>query len=164
MLCHCLRLSCSVTSRNRGPKVKIQKCPITVTTEEKEKCRTASMSCVSDRRAAQFRSRFEFNFLIVFKKMCPKNSIITKPTMAKAPRITSVAPSKIWSTVKCCLEMSSINLRSLPNLLMKPAMYIACSYQKNSCWRNLNKSQRQPKYEQLWRFTRSSGWRRGIRL
>ena len=132
------------TSRNRGPKVKIQKLTITVTTEEKNKCRAASMSCVnkaithyidkinqkisdvyivSDRCAAQFLSRFAFNFLIVFQKMCPRNGIIAKPTMAKAPWMASVAPSKTWSTVKYCPEMlSSILQRSLPNLLMKWAM------------------------------------------
>ena len=68
---------------------KIQKLPITVATEEKEKFRAAPMSCVnkvvtysinkmnqkisnvynvSDGYAAQFRSRFEFIFLIFFRK------------------------------------------------------------------------------------------------
>ena len=68
---------------------KIEKLPITVTTEEKDKRRAASMSCVnkvithstdkinqtilnvyivSDGCAAQFRSRFVFNFLIFFQK------------------------------------------------------------------------------------------------
>ena len=52
-----------------------------MTTEEKDKCRAASMSCVnkinqtisnvcivSDGCAAQFRSRFALNFLILFQK------------------------------------------------------------------------------------------------
>ena len=68
---------------------KIQKLPITVATEEKEKFRAAPMSCVSsvftysidkmnqkisnvynvsDGYAAQFCSRFDFIFLIFFRK------------------------------------------------------------------------------------------------
>ena len=75
---------------------KIQRLPITVTTEEKDKCRAASMSCVkkvithsidkinqtisnvyidSDECAAQFRSRFVFNFLIFFQKDVPRMAL-----------------------------------------------------------------------------------------
>ena len=39
-----------------------------------------------------------------------------------------------------------------------------CLFFQNSCWQNLKKSQKQPQYQQPWRFTRSSRWRRGICL
>ena len=39
--------------------------------------------------------------------MCLSNGIITKRTMRKPPWMASVEPSKIWSTIKCCLELLS---------------------------------------------------------
>ena len=44
--------------------------------------------------------------------------------------------------------------------LLEISLQIACSYRKNSCWKNLKKSQRQPQHQQPWRYTKSSGWRR----
>ena len=94
---------------------KIQKLPITVATEEKEKFRAAPMSCVSkvftysinkmnqkisnvynvsDGYAAQFCSRFEFIFLIFFRKGVSLEWHYKEPTMGTTPWMVSVAPSK----------------------------------------------------------------------